>query len=307
MTDKKKPNGPKIWHVRPHADYCREFVWPSDYESSEGLDGIILMVELSDYEKLQSEVSRLKTELANIDYERNMETSALHAERDRLQNEVERLKNTYEPVEGPPMTPEEDASFMAKIDDIFKSPDVQEILKEINERRKQKEERNRKADAYDDLQAKLQSAEAEIDRQISLRKASESVDEEYRAKLEAAEAGLRFEHQAKQQRVLSVTLENAALREKLQAAEAEIKTLKLDPYPLAEKLFNVTKERDQAEDDARRLAEALDKALVYAKIDLNLYGEVKNLRGVQEREVHESRIQILSEALTPEIRERYLK
>ena len=64
----------------------------------------------------------------------------------------------------------------------------------------------------DQLQAKLQAAEAEIDRQISLRKASESVDEEYRAKLEAAEAGLRFGRQAKQQRVLSLTLENANLR-----------------------------------------------------------------------------------------------
>lgn len=168
----------------------------------------------------------------------------------KLQNEVERLKNTYEPVEGPPMTPEEDASFMAKIDDIFKSPDVQEILKEINERRKQKEERNRKADAYDDLQAKLQSAEAEIDRQISLRKASESVDEEYRAKLEAAERELK--------------------------AESAMRTMDI-------KLLN------QAVIDARRLAEALEKVLV------------------QDGYVIDEASEIAREALTPEIRERYLK
>lgn len=105
-----------------------------------------------------------------------------------------------------------------------------------------------------ELAAKLQAAEAEIERQISLRKASESVDEEYRAKLQAAEAALNFEHQAKQQplseQVLSLTLENANLRT-----------------------------------DARRLAEALDRWA-------DEYGDL-----------HE----IAREALTPGIRERYLK
>jgi len=106
------------------------------------------------------------------------------------------------------------------------------------------------------LEAKLQAAEAEIERQISLRKASESVDEEYRAKLEAAEA-----------------VADAA-NDLVKNYEEAIKELR---------------------DDARRLAEALE--LVVAQFE--------GMQGSNDIRYHWHKT--AREALTPEIRERYLK
>ena len=87
----------------------------------------------------------------------------------------------------------------------------------------------------------------------------------------------------------------STLEAKLQAAEAEIETLKLDPYPLAEKLFKVTKERDQLLDDARRLAEALE-------LVVEQFEDMQDSNDIQEH-WHK----IAREALTPEIRKKYLK
>lgn len=100
-------------------------------------------------------------------------------------------------------------------------------------------------------------------------------------KLQAAEAALRFERQAKQQRVLSVTLENAALREKLKAAEAIAQGM------------NVAGR--QAYEGARRLAEALE-------LVVEQFEDMQDSNDIQEH-WHK----IAREALTPEIRERYLK
>jgi len=363
MTDDKKP---REWTIESF-----------DHPDSNGADtrwiygpntDRVKVIEYAAFEKLQEKYLQAKR-IAN---ERHDSISA-------LEREVERLKNTYEPVEGPPMTPEEDASFMAKIDDIFKSPDVQEILKEINDKRKQKEERNRKADAYDDLQTKLQAAEAEIerlktelvnrdyernmetsalqaerdrlqseverlnkiiakelsenddlgaeytyvnvlkaklqaveqvldlavkqreaadaeiDRQISLRKASESVDEEYRAKLEAAEAEVE---RLKDDKALAEYVGVAVakdLQAKLQATEAVAQGLSIAGK--------------QAYEDARRLAEALE----FYSNDQNWNYEQGSCHDMQPRGLSQKLWKVLDmgerarEALTPEIRKKYLK
>lgn len=170
-TDEKKPLTIHVKNLNADnfdlSDWFNRFV--SIYPHKDSLTDSTAFIEYAAYEKLQSELLNLRE--INACLEQELQEKYLQAKRianerhdsiSALEREVERLKNTYEPVEGPPMTPEEDASFMAKIDDIFKSPDVQEILKEINDKRKQKEERNRKADAYDDLQTKLQAAEAAL-------------------------------------------------------------------------------------------------------------------------------------------------
>jgi len=42
----------KQWFIRPDAAYSREFVWPTDYEWSDGLDDKILVVDMESVQKL---------------------------------------------------------------------------------------------------------------------------------------------------------------------------------------------------------------------------------------------------------------
>lgn len=218
------------------------------------------------YEKLQSEVSRLKTELANRDYERNMETSALQAEVEQLKLDAVEHVRLLKVAE------------VCKTNEIYVRNELQSEVELWRDKHKIVSDGFEKLDEHaQELAAKLQAveqvldlavkqreaAEAEIDRQISLRKASESVDEEYRAKLEAAEA-------------------------------------------IAQGMNIAGK---QAYEDARRLAEALRGISIFTGYDPYHVGatdydapEIKMLT-----EIVESMRDEACEALTPEIRKKYLR
>jgi hypothetical protein len=79
---------------------------------------------------------------------------------EQLRAEVERLKNTYEPPEPPPMTPEEEAQFDADLKSISETTEFKQDIKDLADLIKKKAERSRMADDYPRLVAEVKRLNA---------------------------------------------------------------------------------------------------------------------------------------------------